>query len=58
LRADVLARDQEMLVKSHVRSLSLAVEQFGSDARHRFGSLDPRDITLPLKKRCPATTAV
>jgi len=58
LRADILARDQEMLIKSHVRSLSSAAERQGADRpRYRFGSTNPRDITLP-KKGCPATAAV
>src|SRR5262249_42680683 len=43
LRADILARDQEMLIKSHVRSLSSACgTAWGWTALCRFGSPDPR----------------
>ena len=28
----------------------MAAERFGADTRRRFGSSDPRDITLPLKE--------
>ncbi len=50
LRADILARDQEMLVKSHVRSLSSAAERRGADTRRRFGSPDPRTMRIPPSK--------
>ena len=58
LRADILARDQEMLVKSHVRSFSSPAEQFRVGHPSLLRLTRPAHNAHPLFSGRPATAAV